>query len=101
VRAHPARLQRLEHARHEPVQAWRLSPVVEALHALRGVPCPVAVPLVAAMGDLTRCERPRECMNFLGLVPSAAASGAPRRQGAMTQAGPTQARRVLGEGAWA
>ena len=31
--AHPARLQRLEPARHEHVHAWRLPPVVEALQA--------------------------------------------------------------------
>jgi hypothetical protein len=46
-----------------------LSPVVEALQALRGVPCTMAVPLVADMGDLTRFESPRELMKFLGLMP--------------------------------
>jgi transposase len=61
----------------------------------------VAVTLVADMGALTRLERPREFMHFLGLVPSEYASGAPRRQGSMTQAGNTHARRVLVEGAWA
>jgi transposase len=54
------RLQRLEQDLHEHVQAWRLSPVVEALQALRGVQFTVAVTLVAAMGDLTRFESPRE-----------------------------------------
>jgi transposase len=95
------RLQRLAQARREPVNAWRLSPVVEALQALRGVPCPVAVTLVAAMGDLTRFASPRARLQFLGLLPSAYASGAPRRQGAMTQAGNPHARRVLVAGAWA
>ena len=42
-----ARLRRLEQARQDHVNAWRLHPVVEALHALRGVPCTVAVTLVA------------------------------------------------------
>jgi transposase len=83
------------------VHAWRVSPVVEALHAWRGVPCPVAVPLVAARGDLTRVERPRERMKFRGLMPSEYASGEPRRPGAITQAGHTHARRVLVDGAWA
>jgi hypothetical protein len=41
------------------VHTWRLSPVVEALHALRGVQVPVAVTLVAALGDRTRFETPR------------------------------------------
>jgi transposase len=96
-----ARLQRLAQARHEHVQAWRLSPVVEALQALRGVPCTVAVTLGAALGDLTRCDTPRARRQCLGLLPSEASSGAPRRQGSLTQAGHTHARRVLVEGAWA
>jgi transposase len=60
VSEHTERLQRLEQELHEHVQAWRLSPVVEALQAWRGVQFTVAVTLVAAMGDLTRFESPRE-----------------------------------------
>jgi hypothetical protein len=52
----------LEQALQEPVQAWRLSPVVEALQALRGVPSIVAVTTVAEIGDLTRFDHPRELM---------------------------------------
>jgi transposase len=83
----------------EPTE--RLHPVVEALQALRGVPCTVAVTTGAALGALTRCDTPRELMKFLGLLPSAYSTGERRRQGAMTKAGNTQARRALGEGAWA
>jgi transposase len=101
VQEQTERLQRLEQARHEHGQAWRLSPVVEALQAWRGVPCTVAVTLRADMGDLTRCETPRALRPCLGLTPSAYSSGAQRRQGAMTTAGHTQARRVLVAGAWA
>ena len=101
VNDHRERLPRLEQARQAHVNAWRLSPVVEALPAWRGVPLPVAVTLVAAMGDLTRVESPRERMKCLGLIPSQSSSGEPRRQGAMTQAGHTPARRVLVDGAWA
>ena len=101
VNEHSERLPRLEPELPEHVKAWRLSPVVDALQALRGVPCTVAVPLVADMGDLTRCEHPRELLKLLGLIPSDYSSGAPRRQGSMTQAGNTHARRVLGAGAWA
>ena len=96
-----ARLQRLEQARQDHVKTWRLSPVVEALQALRGVQCTVAVTLVAELGDLTRVESPREPRQCMGLLPSAYASGEPHRQGAMTQAGNTHARRVLVDGAWA
>jgi transposase len=101
VQEHTERRQRLDQARQEHVTAWRLSPVVEALQALRGVQCTVAVPLMAAMGDLTRCDSPRERMQCLGLIPAEHSSGAPRRQGSMTKAGNTHARRVLVEGAWA
>ena len=101
VNEHTERLQRLEQELHEHVQAWRLHPVVEALQALRGVQFPVAVTLVAEMGDLTRFETPRELMKFMGLIPSEYSSGEQRRQGSITKAGNTHARRVLVEGAWA
>ena len=99
--AQTERLQRLEHARHEQGQTWRFQPVVEALQALRGVQCTVAVTTVAALGDLTRFENPRQLMHDLGLTPSEYASGARRQQGGMTKTGNTQARRALVEGAWA
>jgi transposase len=101
VNEHTERLQRLDQELREHVKAWCFYPVVEALQAWRGVPCPVAVTLVAEMGDLTRFESPRELMPFLGLIPSEYSSGEQRRQGAMTQAGTSHARRVLVEGAWA
>jgi transposase len=95
------RLQRLEQERQDHVNTWRLQPVVEALQALRGVQFTVAVILVAELGDLTRFENPRQLMNYLGLIPSEYASGERRRQGAITKAGNTHARRALVEGAWA
>jgi transposase len=95
------RLQRLEQALHDHVHTWRLPPVVEALQALRGVQFTVAVTLVAELGDLTRVENPRQLMNYLGLIPSEYSSGERRRQGAMTKAGNTHARRAWVEGAWA
>ena len=101
VTEHPARLERLDQALHEPVQAWRLHSVVAALQALRGVQCTGAVTMGADMGDLTRCDTPRELMKCLGLIPAAYSSGERRQQGSITKAGTTQARRVLVEGAWA
>ena len=95
------RLQRLAQALHEPVHTWRLQPVVEALQALRGVPCTVAVTIVAELGDLTRVDHPRPLMRDVGLTPSAYSSGERRRQGSITKTGNTQARRALVEGAWA
>jgi transposase len=98
---HTERLQRLEQELQEQVQAWRLHPVVEALQALRGVQFIVAVTTVAEIGDLTRFDNPRELMKFLGLIPSEYSSGERRRQGSITKAGNTHARRALVEGAWA
>jgi transposase len=101
VQEHTARLQRLEQELPAQVTSWRLNPVVEARQALRGVQLTVAVTMVAELGDLTRCDTPRELMNFLGLIPSEYTSAERRRQGSMTKAGNTHARRALGEGAWA
>jgi transposase len=101
VQEHSERLQRLEQELHEHVKAWRLAPVIAARQALRGVQFTVAVTLVAEMGDLPRFDSPRELMKFLGLIPSESSSGAQRRQGSITKAGNTHARRVLVEGAWA
>jgi transposase len=101
VTEHTERLQRLEQARHDHVKAWRLHPVVEALQALRGVQCTVAVTMVADIGDRSRFDPPRELMKFLGLIPSEYSSGERRQQGSITKAGNTHARRALVEGAWA
>jgi transposase len=101
VTEHTERLQRLEQELQDQVKAWRLHPVVDALQALRGVQFTVAVTLVAELGDLTRFDHPRELMKFLGLIPSEYSTGERRRQGAITKAGNSHARRVLVEGAWA
>jgi transposase len=101
VTEHTERLQRLEQELQAHVKSWRLNPVVEALQALRGGQCTVAVTTVAELGDLTRFENPRQLMKYLGLIPSEYSSGERRRQGSLTNAGHTHARRSLVEGAWA
>jgi transposase len=78
VNAHTERRQRLERARQDQVTAWRLHPVVEAL-----------------------CATPRALLKCLGLMPSDYSPGERRRQGGITTAGKTPARRALVEGAWA
>jgi transposase len=95
------RLQRLESALHDQVKSWRLYPVVETIQALRGVELTGAVILIAELGDLTRFDTPRKLMSYLGLTPSEYSSGERRRQGGITKAGNTHARRALVEGAWA
>ena len=66
VPAQPARCGRRARALHSQVPTWRCAPVVEALQAWRGVQCPVAVTTVAARGDLTRVETPRQLHAFPG-----------------------------------
>jgi transposase len=95
------RLQRLEQARHAQGHTWRCSPVAEACQALRGVQCLVAVTPVAALGDLTRFDTPRQRMHSRGLTPSEYSRGARRQQGSLTKSGHPHARRALVEGAWA
>ncbi|HEY7492387.1 MAG TPA: transposase [Candidatus Tectomicrobia bacterium] len=99
VKAHTARLGRLEQDRQEQGTSWHLSPVGDALQARRGVQCTVAVTRVAAIGAFTRFEHPRALRQCLGLVPSESATGERRRPGAIPKAGNPHARRGLVEGA--
>jgi transposase len=74
---------------------------VDAWPALRGVQWTVAGTPVAALGDLTRFDNPRQLMHDRGLTPAEYSSGERRRQGGITKTGKRHARRALGEGAWA
>jgi transposase len=96
-----ARLPRLEQARQEHVHAWRVPPVVEALPAVRGGPCPVAGTRGAALGARPRVDPPRARRTGWGLMPAAYSAGEPRRPGSITTAGHPQARRALVDGAGA
>jgi transposase len=101
VTEHTDRLQRLAQELHNHGHTWRLQPVIEALQALRGVQCTVAVTMVAELGDLTRVDNPRQLMHYLGLTPAEYSSGPRRQQGSITKTGHTHARRAFVEGAWA
>jgi transposase len=96
-----ARVQRLEAQVRELVSEWSLGPVVSAMTAHRGVSLVVASTVCAELGDLTRFDRVRELMGFVGLVPSLHATGLTRRAGAITKTGNGHVRRVLVEAAWA
>jgi len=101
IRQASARVQRLEAQVRELVSVWSLEPVVSAMTAHRGVSLVVATTVCAELGDLTRFERVRELMGFVGLVPSLHATGLGRRVGAITKTGNGHVRRVLVEAAWA
>jgi len=96
-----ARLERLGAAIAAQLEPWRWRPLVEALQALRGISAIHAVRIVAELGDLTRFDSPRKLMGYLGMIPSEDSSGRRRRQGRITKAGNSSARRALIEAAWA
>ena len=70
------RLQRVEEQISSLLPEWNLSPVVDALQAMRGVALINAVVLVAEVGDFTRFSNPRQLMAYFGLVPGERSSGA-------------------------
>jgi transposase len=84
-----------EQATHRP---W--AQTVARLRCLRGVDTLTAVGLIAEIGDITAFAHPKQLASYLGLVPSEQSSGERRRQGAITKAGSTHARRLLIEAAW-
>jgi len=95
------RLKRITAELREHASSWRLSPLVEAYQALRGVQDTVSITASAELGDITRFDSPHQLAGFVGLVPSCHATGKSRRLGAITKAGNSHVRRVLIEAAWA
>ncbi len=94
------RIARLDTALRELLPGWALTPLVQALQALRGVQLVAAVTLVAELQDFARFAHPRQLMAYVGLVPGEHSSGPKRRQGSITKAGNSAARRILVEIAW-
>ena len=94
------RLARLSEQISLAVEEWRLAPTVKAIQALRGVSLITAAVTIAELGDLSRFQKPKELMAFIGLVPSEHSSGETIRRGGITKTGNGHARRVLVEGAW-
>jgi transposase len=94
------RIGRLEQAMRDTLPEWGLSPVVQALQGMRGVQLVAAMTLVAELQDFLRFDNPRQMMAYVGLVPGEHSSGPKRRQGSITKAGNSAARRMLVEVAW-
>ena len=95
-----ARIARLEQALRDSLGEWCLAPLVQALQALRGVQLIAAMTLVAELQDFLRFANPCQSMAYVGLVPGEHSSGPKRRQGSITKAGNSAARRMLVEVAW-
>jgi transposase len=94
------RRSRLEAQIAAALPDWPLTPLVEALRAVRGIDLISSVIFVAAVGDPCRFQSPRQLMAYLGLTPSEQSSGGRVRRGAITRAGNREARRMLVEAAW-
>jgi len=95
-----ARRDRLDKLLLERSTQGSWAPMVAKLRCLRGVDTLTAVGLVAEIGDITAFKHPKQLSSYLGLVPSERSSGTKRRQGAITKAGSSHARRLLVEAAW-
>lgn len=75
------------------------TPIVRNLCCLRGVATLTGFALAVEIGDWSRFTG-SSIGSFLGLTPSEHSSGGSRRQGGITKAGNTHARRLLIESAW-
>jgi transposase len=85
----------LEHAIPESGHAC----TVARLRCFRGIDTLSAAGLCAEVGSFHRFPKPPLLSGFLGIVPSERTSDQKRRQGSITKAGPTHARRLLVEAA--
>lgn len=74
--------------------------LVGRLRCMRGISTLTAVGLVAEIGDFHAFTRPKHLASFIGLVPGERSTGDKRRQGSITKAGSSHARRLLIEAAW-
>jgi transposase len=72
---------------------------IARLRCFRGIDTLSAAGLSAEIGSFKRFPKPPLLSGFLGIVPSERTSDTKRRQGSITKAGPTHARRLLVEAA--
>lgn len=94
------RIDALERELDRLAQAEPHRELVARFRCMRGIDTLTALGLVAEIGDFGRFKTAEQFMSFVGLVPSERSSGESRRQGSITKAGSTHARRLLIEAAW-
>jgi transposase len=95
-------LQRRSHLNEAIERLWLSSPhaaTIARLRSFRGVDTLTAAGLCVEVGDFRRFPTPSALFGYLGIVPSEWTTGEQRRQGRITKAGPTHARRLLIEAA--
>ncbi|WP_120521706.1 IS110 family transposase [Arthrobacter celericrescens] len=93
------RLRRIDQHLAIIASTCQYAPVINALMCLRGIQVVTGFGLAVEIGDWTRFTG-SSIGSYLGLVPSEQSSGPSRRQGPITKAGNTQARKLLIEAAW-
>ena len=91
-----ARIARLEQALRDTLPEWSLTPLVQALQAMRGVQLIAAITLVAELQDFLRFENPRKLMAYVGWFPAST----PRAPSAARAASPRPATRPHGACWW-
>lgn len=99
VLATKARRDRLDKAILELAADSEFTMLARRLGCLRGVSDLTAFALAVEIGEWDRLTG-RTIASYVGLVPSEASSGQNRRQGSITKAGNSHARRLLVEAAW-
>ena len=100
VEAAANRMARLTAQVEAAAKVSRLAPLIEAFQALRGVQLITAATIAAEIGDFQRFAKAKHFMSYVGLVPREKSSGEREWRGAITKAGNSHVRRVLGEAAW-
>ena len=103
LHAHDVLLARRDRIESELEQLAGSSPwaaTIARLRCLRGIDTLSALGLCAEIGQFERFEHPDQLASYLGIVPSENTSGERRRQGSITKAGSTHARRLLIEAAY-
>jgi transposase len=103
LHAHDVLLARRERIESELEQLAACSPwtaTIARLRCLRGIDTLSALGLCAEVGEFDRFEHPDSLSGYLGIVPSENTSGQQRRQGSITKAGSTHARRLLIEASY-
>jgi len=103
LHAHDVLLARRDRIEAELQQLADGSPwtvTIARLRCLRGIDTLSALGLCAEVGEFARFEHPDSLSAYLGIVPSENTTGQQRRQGSITKAGSTHARRLLIEASY-
>ena len=87
VDSNAKRVDRLTAQIRDLSEQSRLSPLIKALQAMRGISLIVAATVAAELGNLRRFANPAQMMAYLGLVPSEHSTGEKTKRGSITKTG--------------